>query len=116
MFKQVIPKMVDLLFIFDQVNYSRWLLKFENDLLRVHLMHPDLQNDFKNGYFGMKRTDTPFSRMPVDLMLEHTINADALRLLTGITHFTTSISAHQRWSKSHTIQSTVVSHIYDVTG
>ena len=78
LFKQVISKMVDLFFIFNQGNYSRWLLKYQNDLLRVHLTHPGLQNDFKNGYFGVKRTDKPFSRMPVDLTLEQTINALSL--------------------------------------
>jgi len=115
LFKEVIPKMVNLFFIFNQGNYSRWLLKYHN-LLKVHLTHPGLENDFKNGYFGVKRTDKPFSIMPVDLTLEQTINADASRRLTGITHFTNSISARQRWSKSHSIRSTVVSHTYDITG
>lgn len=116
LFKKVIPKMVNLFFIFNQGNYSRWLLKYHDNLLKVHLTHPGLENDFKNGYFGVKRTDKPFSRTPVDLTLEQTINADASRRLTGITHFTNSISARQRWSKSHSIRSTVVSHTYDITG
>ena len=70
LFKKIIPKMVNLFFIFNQGNYSRWLLKYHDDLLKVHLTHPGLENDFESGYFGVKRTDKPFSRMPVDLTLE----------------------------------------------
>lgn len=38
------------------------------------------------------------------------------RRLTGVIHLTRSISARQRWCKSHEIDSAVISHIYDVTG
>lgn len=66
--------------------------------------------------FGIKRTDHNFSRLPIDLALEQTVNADAARRLTGITHFTNSISARQRWSKSHSIRSTIISHVYNESG
>lgn len=36
--------------------------------------------------------------------------------MTGITHFTNSISARQRWAKSHGILSRIVTHTYDITG
>jgi len=51
--------------------------------------------------FGKKRTSNSFSRALIDLTLEQTVNADAARKLTGITYFTNSISARQRWARSH---------------
>lgn len=70
----------------------------------------------KKGYLGIKRTDKSFSRQPTDLTLEQTINADAAKRLTGVLHFTNSISARQRWAKSHDIRSTIISYTYEVTG
>ncbi|GFY05336.1 hypothetical protein TNCV_2207821 [Trichonephila clavipes] len=46
-----------------------------------HETHPDLYEGFKQGFFGIKRTTKPFSRQPIDLVLEQTINADAARKL-----------------------------------
>ena len=47
---------------------------------------------------------------------EQTINADAANKLTGIVHTTNSLSARQRWCKSHSIRSTIVSDVMDETG
>lgn len=49
------------------------------------------------------------------MTLEQTINADAARRLTGVTQFTNSMSARQKWSKSHSIRSTIISHTYEKT-
>nr|CAH7755290.1 unnamed protein product [Callosobruchus chinensis] len=68
------------------------------------------------GTFGVKRTDKPYSRQPIDLTLEQTINADAANKLTGVSHTTNSISARQRWCKSHTLRSTIISHTMEQAG
>lgn len=96
LYKYVIPKISNVFFIFNQINYARWLQKYYDNLLQIEQTHPDLADDFKKGMFGVKRTDKRFSRIPVDLTLEQTVNADAARKLTGISHFTNSISARQR--------------------
>lgn len=64
----------------------------------------------------MKRTNNPSSRQPIDLTLEQTINADAANKLTGVSHTTNSISARQRWCKSHTLRSIIISFIMSETG
>lgn len=64
-----------------------------------------------NGAFGVKRTDNSFSRVPVDLTLEQTINANAANCLTGISHFTNSIIAKQRWALSHSIRTKIISAV-----
>ena len=66
--------------------------------------------------FGIKRTFNCFSRVPVDLTLEQTVNADAARILTGITHFTNSIGARQRWARSYGIRSTIISYVFKLSG
>lgn len=57
-----------------------------------------------------------FSKEPVDLTLEQTINADADNRLTGIVHTTISLSARQRWCKSLKIRSSLISYVMDYVG
>ncbi|KAL4703623.1 hypothetical protein ACJJTC_007650 [Scirpophaga incertulas] len=100
----------------NQPNYSRWLIKYHDNLLKVGLTHPSIEKFMKDGYLGIKRTDKSFSRQPTDLVLEQTINADAGKRLTGVIQFTHSISARQRWARSHDIRTTIISHTLDITG
>ncbi|KAG5867933.1 hypothetical protein JTB14_018059 [Gonioctena quinquepunctata] len=64
-----------------------------------------LKEEFQKGCLGVKRTDKSFNRIPIDLILEQTINADAARSITTMTN---SISARQRWA--------IISHIFDEAG
>lgn len=86
LFKFVLPKITNLFFICNQQNYARWTVKYSNNLLKVAETHPDLYEQFKNGFFCIQRTSKPFSKQPIDLVLEQTINADAARRLTGNEH------------------------------
>lgn len=97
LFKYVLPKMNNLLFPLNHVNYARWLLRYHDNLMKVDDTHPGLSEDLAAGYFGIKRTNKSFSRQPIDLVTEQTINADAGRTLTGISHFTNSIQARLRY-------------------
>lgn len=116
LFKLVLPKINNLFFICNQQNYARWTVKYYANLLRVAETHPNSFDGFQQGYFGIKRTTKPFSRQPIDLVLEQTINADAARRLTGVIHFTNSISARQRWARNHDIRSTIISKVYHELG
>ena len=58
-----------------------------------------LLSEFHRGAFGIKRTKSNFSRSPVDLTPEQTINADESNQMAK--NFSAdSISARQRWSLS----------------
>ncbi|KAG5881311.1 hypothetical protein JTB14_012545 [Gonioctena quinquepunctata] len=116
LFKNVLPKITNLFFACNHQNYARWTVKYHYSLMKVAETHPGLEEEFKNGFFGIKRTAKPFSRQPVDLTLEQTINADAARRLTGIVHLTDSISARQHWARSHDIRSTVITNILEEVG
>ena len=74
------------------------MVQHHNNLLMLNESHPDIE--FQNGGFGVKRTSNNFSRSPIDLTLEQTVDADAASQRTGIGTFTYSISARQRWSHS----------------
>lgn len=59
-----------------------------------------LLQEFREGAFGTRRTKSCLGRSPEDLTLEHTINADAGNTLTGVSHFTNSITAREKWALS----------------
>lgn len=116
LFKFILPKLTDLFFTFNQPNYARWLVKYHDNLSQVSQTHPGLDEIFKQGYFGVKRTNKSFSKQPIDLTLEQTVNADASKILSCVAHFTNSISARQRWAKSHDIRATILAHVLEKTG
>ena len=62
--------------------------------------------------FGIKRSSKSFSRSPIDLALEQTINADAANQRTGISSLTNSISARQQWAESHFLRMSVISNLF----
>ena len=77
-----------LFFAFNQPNYARWLVKYHNNLLVAPDTHPEVCQEFKKGMFGIKRSSKSFSRSPIDLALEQTINADVANQRTGISSLT----------------------------
>lgn len=112
----VIAKINNVFFTFNQHNYARWLAWYNDALLNVEKTHPGLKEELMKGSFGIKRTDEPFSRVPIDLTLEQTINADAGRRLTGINHLTNSIAAPQRWSLNHGVRCSLISAVMEESG
>lgn len=106
-------EMTNLFFAMNQPNYARWTIYYVSNLLNLKSNNSPLLEEFTNGAFGIKRTNNTFSRAPVDLTIEQTINADAANCLTGISHFTNSISARQRWALSHSIRTKIISVVLD---
>lgn len=84
-------------------------------MLKVDETHPGLRQEFESGSFISKRTDKAFSRQPIDITLEQTINADAANKLTGIFHTSNSISARQCWCKSYT-RANIISYVTEQSG
>lgn len=87
--------------MFNHQNYSRWLVQNLSDLANIDETHPGLRTAFENGALSVRRTAKNFCRTPIDLTLEQTINANKL---TGISAFTNSISARQKWSETHPVR------------
>lgn len=85
-------------------------MKYLSNLIELTVYDSSLVSEFRRGAFGVKRTSNNLARLPVDLTLEQTINGDAANTLTGVSHFTNSISARQRWALSHSMRITGLSH------
>ena len=84
--------------------------------MNIKNTHPDLEEEFCAGAFGIRRSNKNFARIPINLTLEQTINDDAASQKTGINSFTNSISARQRWVKSHSISMSVLTSLLDDLG
>ena len=108
-----LQQMTALFFTFNHQNYSRWLTVYHDKLLKLKISHPDIYEEFKNGCSSLKRKSKPFSRIPIDLTLEQTINADAVCQRSSIVSLTNSISAQQRWAQSHSICTSILSKLFE---
>ena len=64
----------------------------------------------------IKQKNKSFSRSPIDLTLEQTINTDVACQRRGIIALTNSISAQQRWAQSHTSRTSIISHLLESVG
>lgn len=111
-----LTSMIGLFFATNHVNYSRWLTKFQLDLMNVEDSHPGLRKILDEGAFTIRRTEHAFSRVPVDLTLEQTVNADAASRLTGITSATNSYSARMRWMITKSTRASFTSLVQEMAG
>lgn len=82
-----------------------------SNLMHSKKNNTELLKEFRKGAFGVKITKQTFSRAPVDLALEQSVNADAANSLIGISHFSNSISARQRWAVSHSLRTKIISSV-----
>lgn len=108
-----LPQIASLMFSMNHQNYSRWILKYYNNLINVDTTHPGFKETLLNGGFSIRRTDKSFSRTAIDLTLEQTINADAANKLTGISNFTNSIHARTKWAVSHSLRTSLITHMLE---
>lgn len=106
-------RMTPLFFTFNHQNYSRWTARYLDELINIDERYPGLRNELESGALSIRRTNANFCRTPVDLTLEQTVNANAANKLTGISSFTNSIYARQRWSETHITRTTLTAHLLD---
>ena len=52
-------------------------------MMRMEDTHPGITEYFEKGMISIRRTNKPFSRIPIDLTLEQTVNADAASSAKG---------------------------------
>ena len=116
LYKYCLPKLANFFFTFNHHNYSKWIVRYHDNLMRLNTTHPEVHAEFKKGCFSLRRTKKPFSVGPIDLALEQTINADAASQRTGIASITKSISARQRWAESHSVRTSIISTLFDQLG
>ncbi|OXU17204.1 hypothetical protein TSAR_004624 [Trichomalopsis sarcophagae] len=82
LFKFMLPELCNIYFIFNQVNYSHWLRKYHDHLLKVDETYSKLTAELKKGFFGIKRTDKLFSRIPCKFNISLNENTNVEKVLT----------------------------------
>ena len=106
-----LPRITNYFFTFNHPNYARWLVRYLDNLLKLSETHKDVYDEFKKGFFGIKRIKMDFSILSIDLTLEQTVNADAASQETRISYFANSISARQQWVDSHFVRMEILSEV-----
>ena len=87
------------------------------DKLKSGLKREDnIGAQLRAGIISVRRTQKSFSRTALDLTLEQTVNANAANKMTGISAFTNSITARQRWAVSHSQRTQLISHVMEEAG
>lgn len=116
LFITTLTPMTDLFFATNRQNYARWMSKYQLDLMNIDNSHPGLRRILDNGGFSIRRSDNHFSRIPIDLTLEQTINADAASRLTGYTSSTDNYNARVRWCITKSSRAALVSDALSMVG
>ena len=113
-FTRAMTPIIALFFVTNHVNYSRWLSKFQLDLLNISNTHPGLREILDQGAFSVKCTDHNFSRLPTDLMLEQAINSDAASRQTGVSSMTNNYNARLRWMQTKAARASFIDKVNDL--
>ena len=109
---QLLPALIEVFFALNRPNYSRWGSLLE----KSKTLSPAAMDVLKAGAFTTQRTNKSYSRCPIDLTLEQTVNRDASSSATGIVHFSNSESAFRRWCMNLTQRSMVVPELKNMCG
>lgn len=96
-------------------NYARWITKCRLNLLKIVVTHPGARKMLKTKGCQLKNIKR-LSHVPVDMMLEQTVNAVAASRLTRISSITQSESARKRWVIIQAMRSSVVGYLLGMAG
>jgi len=72
-----VSAMVPHSFMMDRPNYARWLPVYIMDIRQLATKHPQVHQEFVNGYHAVSRSGKPFAQVWTDMALEQTIKADS---------------------------------------
>ena len=115
-FISCLPKLKNIFYALNHPSYARWLVKYYDSILKLNATHPEVYNEFHQGWFAVRRTEKPFSSTAIGLTLEQTINAEAASQHLGVLSITNSISARQCWAESHYLRTSIVSTLLEHLG
>ena len=91
-----VSAMVPHFFAMDRPNYARWLPVYIMDMRQLATKHPQVHQEFANGYHAVSRSGKPFAQVWTDMALEQTINADS-KSKGGIIGISQNPGALDRW-------------------
>ena len=91
-----VSAMVPHFFAMDRPNYACWLPVYIMDMRQLATKHPQVHQEFANGYHAVSRSGKPFAQVWTDMALEQTINADS-KSKGGIIGISQNTGALDRW-------------------
>ena len=110
------PHLAEFFFTFNHDNYGKWWTKYHENLISIDITHAEVQSEFDNRCFPLKRTKKCFLSVSIDLELEQTRNVDTASQRTGISSITNSISAWKQWAESHSLRTRIISMLFEQLG
>jgi len=111
LFRYGLGELIPIFFAGNQPNYSRWMVRFQLNLINAESTHPGVTRTLEDGALSVRRTQKPFSRTAVDMTLEQTVNANAASRQTGMASFVHSETARRRWMVTRAIRSEIVGNL-----
>ena len=74
---QAIHDLIPWCFAYDNLNYARYLSAYYDEMSHLHLEHPEVYEYMEQGGFSVQvGSSNSFGRIPVDQMVEETVNKD----------------------------------------
>ena len=89
-------KMLSWFHAYDRINYARHFTHCFASFQKLNETHPSILDQFQRGNFAIKRTNGSFNMLPLDQVIEQTINKEQ-KGPGGIIGMTTSVGCVQRW-------------------
>ena len=90
-------KIIPFAFVYDHVNYARYLPAMLGEMLELETLFPELHQQFQSGKFAAQlANNNPISRCETDKVIEMTLNKDT-KTPGGTTGFSTNVNAVHRW-------------------
>ena len=116
LFIYCLGEMCSMFFATNHPNYARYTVRYRLNLMNIESTHPGARETLLAGGLSVRRSSKAFTRTPVDLTLEQTVNADAASRMTGIAAFTQNLNARRRWMITHSIRSAILGYLFDMAG
>lgn len=108
-----VHEMASYFFAFDRQNYSRWIGIYLSDMFQLREAAPEVDHAFKEGMFGVNRSDKGFASVWTDMALEQSLNAD-VKSSGGLNHVTKREAARDRWFINNHIQSIITAQMSEM--
>ena len=92
-----IRRAIPLFFVFDRVNYCRWMPIYFDDCLKLKENFPVIYDEFLKGDFSVQHSTRPFIAVPIDQALEKAYNKTA-KGKVGIIGITAQKATIAKWN------------------
>ena len=104
-----LSKLTNIFFALNRSKFARWLVKYYYSNFEIKWKTSRVYNQFKQGWFAIRRTKNTFPSASIDLTLEQTTNAEEPSQRLRVLFILNPISAKQRWVESHYLFTGIVS-------